>query len=70
MSTKQGLLVYPFSDFVCHRMKVNSPITNSEAFIYLVGIPIEKKRIEEVKEKLSRIICFTEYPNMLTTRFV
>jgi len=60
MSTKQGLLVYPFSDFVCHRMKVNSPITNSEAFIYLVGIPIEKKRIEEVKEKLSRIICFTE----------
>lgn len=60
MSTKQGMLVYPFSDFACHKMKVNSPITHSEAFIYLVGIPIEKKRIEEVKDKLSRIIFFTE----------
>lgn len=60
MSTKQGLLVYPFSDFACHRMKVTSPITKSEAYIYLVGIPIEKKRIEEVKEKLSEIICFSE----------
>lgn len=60
MSTKQGLLVYPFSDFACHKMKVTSPITKSEAYIYLVGIPIEKKRIEEVKEKLSEIICFSE----------
>ena len=58
MPTKQGILVYPFSDFAYHKMKVNSPITHSEAFVYLVGIPIEKKRIEEVKEKLSNIISF------------
>ena len=60
MSTKQGLLVYPFNDFVCHKMKVNRSVANSDAFVYLVGIPIEKKRIEEVKEKLGEIICFTE----------
>lgn len=60
MPTKLGMLVYPFSDFACHKMKVNSPITHSEAFVYLVGIPIEKKRIEEVKEKLNNIISFDE----------
>ena len=58
MPTKQGILVYPFTDFVCHKMKVNRSITNSEAFVYLIGIPIEKKRIEEVKEKLSSVINF------------
>lgn len=60
MPTKQGILVYPFSDFACHKMKVNSPITHSEAFVYLVGIPIEKKRIEEVKEKLGSFICLNK----------
>ena len=60
MPTKQGILVYPFNDFVYHRMRVNSPVASSEVFVYLVGIPIEKKRIEEVKEKLSEIICFSE----------
>ncbi len=58
--TKQGMLVYPFSDFVCHKTKVNSSITHSEATIYLVGIPIEKKRIEEIEDKLNSIISFSD----------
>lgn len=60
MTTKQGMLVYPFNDFACHKMTINSPITHSEAFVYLVGIPIEKQRIEEIKEKLGNVICFNE----------
>lgn len=60
MSIKQGMLVYPFSDFVYHKTKVNSPITHAEATVYLVGIPIEKKRIGEIEAGLSHIICFNE----------
>lgn len=60
MPTKQGMLVYPFNNFVCHKTKVNSPITHSGATIYLVGIPMEKKRIREVEDKLCNIISFTE----------
>ncbi len=59
MSIKQGMLVYPFSDFVCHKTKVNSPITHSEATIYLIGIPIEKNRIGEVRDNLCGIISFS-----------
>ena len=60
MPTKQGMLVYPFNNFVCHKTKVNSSITHSGATIYLVGIPMEKKRIREVEDKLCNIISFTE----------
>lgn len=60
MSTKLGMLVYPYSDYACHKMKISSPITHSEAIVYLVGIPLEKKRMEDVKEKLGRIICINE----------
>jgi 5-methylcytosine-specific restriction endonuclease McrBC regulatory subunit McrC len=60
MQTKQGMLVYPFSDFVYHKTVVYSPITHSDAIVYLVGVPIEKKRIEEIEGKLSTIICFEE----------
>ena len=60
MATKQALLVYPFTDFVYHRMTINSSLTNSEAQISLVGIPLEKSRIEDVKEQLNKIINFNE----------
>ncbi len=58
MTTKQALLVYPFSNFTYHKMTVNSPLTNSEAQVYLVGIPLEKNRMEEVKKELNEIINF------------
>ena len=59
MKTKQAMLVYPFSNFTYHKMKINSPLTHSEIEIFLVGIPLEKSRIEEVKDKLSKIIFST-----------
>lgn len=58
MNNKQAILVYPFSNFVLHKMKVASSITNSENTIQLIGIPIDKSRIEDVKEKLSETIVF------------
>lgn len=58
MTTKQALLVYPFSGITYHKLTINSPLTHSEANVYLVGIPLEKNRIEEVKEKISEIIQF------------
>ena len=60
MVTKQAMLVYPFSDFTYHKMTVNSPLTNSEAQVYLVGIPLEKNRMEEVKKELNGIISFDQ----------
>ncbi|MBQ9284740.1 MAG: hypothetical protein IJ209_00425 [Bacteroidaceae bacterium] len=60
MVTKQSLLVYPFNDFVCHKTKISSSITHAEATVYLIGIPIEKKRIEEVADKLGDVIGFSE----------
>ena len=56
MPTKQAMLVYPFNDFVCHKTRVYSTITHSDAVVYLVGIPIEKKRVEEIEGELSNII--------------
>lgn len=58
MTTKQAMLVYPYSDFTYHKMTVNSPLTNSEVQVYLVGVPLEKNRIEEVKKELYDIINF------------
>ena len=58
MPSKQALLVYPFNNFTSHKMVVNSPLTHSEANVYLVGIPLDKKRIEEVKEGFNKIIHF------------
>ena len=60
--TKQALLVYPFSDVTSHKLTVNNPITHAEADVYLVGIPIEKNRINEIKEEIGKIIFAGEYP--------
>ena len=58
MTAKQAMLVYPFSDFTYHKMTVNSPLSHTEANVYLVGIPLEKNRMEEVKKELNEIINF------------
>ena len=58
MSTKKALLVYPFGDFALHKQRIGSPVTKSEASIYLIGIPLAKSKIEEVKEKLKELIIF------------
>lgn len=58
MNKKQALLVYPSCNFICHRMTINSPLTITEAQVLIIGIPLEKNKIEEVKDKLNEIINF------------
>lgn len=58
MQSKQAMLVYPFSDFCSHAMKIRSSLTNTENVVNIIGIPIEKSKIEEVKSKLSEIVDF------------
>lgn len=58
MSTKKAILVYPFTDFAFRVMHISSPLTHSDAQIYLVGIPLKKSMIEEVKEKIKEIVKF------------
>lgn len=59
MQTKSAMLVYPFNDFVSHRIKINSPLALNDAFVYFVGIPLEKNKIEAAKEGLNQIIQFS-----------
>ena len=58
MRTKKAMLVYPFSEFVSRRLRINSSLTHSDAYVYLVGIPLEKAKIRETQEKLSELITF------------
>lgn len=58
MSTKKAILVYPFNDFTYREMHITSPLTHSDALVYLVGIPLKKNMIEEVKEKIKEIVKF------------
>lgn len=58
MNKKQAILIYPFKDFTYHQMTVNSPLTTTGAQVFMIGIPLEKNRIEEVKSKLNDVIYF------------
>ena len=60
MIKKQALLVYPFSSFACYKMTVNSQLTTTEVQVFIVGVPLEKNGIEELKRKLSEIINFND----------
>lgn len=59
MQTKKAMLVYPFSDFVYHKIKVKSPLSHTDSQLYFVGIPLEKKKMEDAKEGLSQIVSFS-----------
>ncbi len=58
MTTKKALLVYPFNDFAYRTMHITSPLTYSDSQVYLVGIPLKKSMIEEVKERINDIVKF------------
>ena len=53
--SKQAMLVYPFSDFISMKMTVMSQITRREVTVQLVGIPLDKSKIENIKNELSKI---------------
>ena len=56
MTTKKAFLVYPFADFSCHRLHLGSPLSRSEADVCLVGVPLSKNKLAEVKMELSQLI--------------
>lgn len=56
MTRKKAFLVYPYNEFSCHAMNIHSPLMTSNADIYMVGIPLLKNKIEEVKIELSKLI--------------
>ena len=58
MTQKQAILVYPFSDFICHEVNIYSSVTTSEADVLMVGIPMVRNKIEEIKSKLNEVIDF------------
>lgn len=55
---KEALLVYPYTDFTARLLKIKNPYTHVENSVYLVGIPIDRKRIPEIEEELGKIILF------------
>lgn len=56
MTTKKVMLVYPFNDFTYRMMHITSPLTYSNAQVYIVGIPLKKSMIVEVKERINDIV--------------
>ena len=56
MQTKKAMLVYPFADFTYHKMHATSPLTRSEADIFLVGLPLMKNKLEDTKQELSQLL--------------
>lgn len=58
MHTKQAVLAYPFKDFTVHKMTITSPLTRTEVTVRLVGIPIEKSKVEEVTRRLAHMVLF------------
>lgn len=60
MTTKKAMLVYPFNDFTYRILHITSTLTHSDAQVYLVGIPMKKSMIEEVKERIKEIVRFQQ----------
>ena len=58
MNKKQALLIYPFSDFCCREISINSCLATTEIQVYMIGIPLNKNRVEDTQSELNKIINF------------
>ena len=58
MNKKQALLIYPFSDFTCREISINSCLATTEVQVYMIGIPLDKNRVEDTQARLNKIINF------------
>lgn len=58
VACKNVMLVYPFADFVTHKMKIVNPINQSSANVYLVGVPLDKNNVEATIQALTKVISF------------
>ena len=59
MNKKQALLIYPFSDFSCREISINSCLATTEVQVYMIGIPLNKNRVEDTQSRLNKIINFS-----------
>lgn len=55
-TNKIAILVYPYTDVMTRKMYISNPITHIENIVYLLGIPIDRNRISEIEEQISKII--------------
>ena len=55
---KKILLVYPYTSFIHHDMKIMNPINPTHATLHMIGIPLNKSLIEETKKQISQILDF------------
>ena len=56
--SKQAMLIYPFSDFKAKKMTVISPITRCEVTVQAVGIPLDRNKIDNTINEISKLINF------------
>ena len=57
---KEAMLVYPYTEFTARKLKIKNPYTHVENSVYLVGIPIDRKKIPETEKGFGRIILFND----------
>lgn len=56
MITKKAMLVYPFTEFVYRNLSITSPLSRTDADIYLIGLPLTKSKLEDVKKSLNELL--------------
>lgn len=56
MKNKKVVLAYPFSDFALHKMQIRSNISSTTIDVYLVGIPIERRKIDLTETEIERLM--------------
>lgn len=59
MIEKRAALIYPYSTFTVHCMKLYSSVTRASASVYLVGIPIDRSMIARIESRLAQLIDFS-----------
>ena len=58
MKNKKVVLAYPFNDFALHNMQIRSNISSTTIDVYLVGIPIERSKIDLTETGIKRLMMF------------
>ena len=58
MKNKRVVLAYPFNDFALHNMQIRSNISSTTIDVYLVGIPIERSKIDLTETGIKRLMIF------------
>lgn len=57
-TNKEAMIVYPFTDFTSRSLRIINPFTHIENVVQLVGIPIDRKRLHDTEEEMSKIVSF------------